>query len=428
MSAVFERHPRLPFELTLTIFDVLSLARDWPTLAAFSCTCRAYFRPARKLLFQEVSLRQHSRSAHVASTRDISRRIIGLCGLLKRDSETRNHIQRFELLDSHPVAGASGWITQLPELVAFIDMLTNIRQCTFGSVLGFLDGRSLPPLLLATLKKLLNQPHLKVLTLYNMSFPSTLLQTSAQYLYINNVHAAQRLSSDPDVAFSNSRLRYLNARMVCLSSTCAVWDIMRIHAGSLKVMKWRCWEGMLYAKSSTLYPRWSSRSVADLTCTDPRSTVNWSYLPSDIDLGQMKALRKLVLRVSFGVVARDLMQLHQILQNITSTSSLTSIELDVSCPAQRTWFGLEDVERHQVWRLLADVLRQSEYSGMRRVVLLLRVHDFKIIMPNETTSTSVIEMQKRLGQSLRDLVNISGLHFKYSVQSFLPEDLAVLQT
>lgn len=153
----------------------------------------------------------------------------------------------------------------------------------------------------------------------------------------------------------------------------------------------------------------------------------WAYLPSDIDLGQMKALRKLVLRASFGAVARDLMQLHQILKNITCASSLTTIELDVSCPAQRTWFGLEDVERHQVWRLLAEVLSQTEYVGMRRIVVLLRVHDFKIIMPNETTSTSVAEMQKRLGRSLRDFTNIPGIHFKYNVQPLLLDSIAVLQ-
>lgn len=244
MSAIFERRPRVPFELTLIILDFISAARDWTTLAAFSCTCHDYFRPARKLLFQEVSLRQHSHSAPI-STGDVSRRITGLCGLLKRDFETRSHIQRFELLDSHPVGNESGWITQLPELVTFIDMLNNVRQCTFGSVLGFLDGRSLPPLLLVSLKRLLNQPHLKVFTLYNMSFPVAFLQTSAHYLYINNVHAAQRLPSDPDVVFPHSRLRYLNARMLCLSSTCTVWHIMQIHARSLKVMKWRCWEGML---------------------------------------------------------------------------------------------------------------------------------------------------------------------------------------
>lgn len=250
MLAVFDRRPRVPLELTLIILEFISVARDWPTLAAFACTCRDYFRPARKLLFHEVSLRQHPHSAPM-STRDVSRRIKGLCGFLKKDSETRNHVQKFELLlDSHPVANDSEWITQLPELVTLIDTLTNVRQCTFGCVLGFLDGRSLPPTLLAALKRLLNQPHLKVLTLYNMSFPAAFLQTSAQYLYVNNVHAAQRLPSDPDVAFPHSRLRYLNARMVCLSSTCAVWHIMQIHARSLKVMKWRCWEGMRSAKSS----------------------------------------------------------------------------------------------------------------------------------------------------------------------------------
>lgn len=141
----------------------------------------------------------------------------------------------------------------------------------------------------------------------------------------------------------------------------------------------------------------------------------------------MTALKKLVLRLSFGGVARDLMQVHQVLNNITRASSLSSIELDVSCPAQHTWFGLEDVERHQVWRLLAEVLSRTEYSGMRRVGLLLRVHDFKVIMPDETTSTSVIELQKRLGQSLRHLTNVPGLHFKYNVQPFLPDSPAFLQ-
>ena len=249
MSTVFGGRPRVPFELTLIILDFISVARDWPTLAAFSSTCHDYFRPARKLLFQEVSLRQHSHSASI-STRDVSRRIAGLCSLLKRDSETRNHIQRFELLDSHPVSNKSGWITQLPELVTFIDMLANVRQCTLGSMLGFVDGQPLPPLLLTALERLLKQPHLKVLTLCNMNFPTALLRTSAHYIYVSNVHAAQRLPSDPDVAFLQSRLRCLNARMVCLSSTCAVWQIMQIHARSLKVMKWRCWEGMLRTKPS----------------------------------------------------------------------------------------------------------------------------------------------------------------------------------
>lgn len=180
-------------------------------------------------------------------------------------------------------------------------------------------------------------------------------------------------------------------------------------------------------KANLATPFITLKNVANFIASliDTRSAVNWSYVPSNIDLGQMKALRKLVLRVSFGAVARDLMQLHQILRGITCPSSLTTIELDVSCPAQRTWFEQEDVERHEVWRLLAEVLCRAEYSSMRRVALLLRVHDVKV--PNETSSTSVVEMQKRLGQSLRDFTKIPGLHFKYNVQPFLPDGLVTLQ-
>ncbi|KAF8961755.1 hypothetical protein BDZ97DRAFT_1183822 [Flammula alnicola] len=239
-------HPRLPPELISLIFEFLAADRDWVSLGACSLLSNQCLRSARKLLFLSVTLRLRS-DPNPILIHDISRRIQGLCDLLKRDPDTSRYIKVFEVLDSYPVYD-SQWITQQTSLPRLINKLTNVQECTFGSEVGYLQWGLFSPELATSLQKLFSYPHLKILTLCNVGMiPTPVLKIPVRYLHLNNITTLPTLAllGEEPVSLStpDSRLCYLNVRTVSLANTDSAWELMQVHSTNLKLIKWRCWEG-----------------------------------------------------------------------------------------------------------------------------------------------------------------------------------------
>ncbi|KAF5310910.1 hypothetical protein D9619_008239 [Psilocybe cf. subviscida] len=396
MSSSHPQPPKLPLDIIRYLLDLLLASQDFQSLKAFASTCTEYAQPARRLLFHQVALRLDTQPTPT-SISDISRRIQGLCVMFTRSPETRSYIQRFVLLDSYPVYN-SDWITQQPRLSNLVGMLTNVRQLTLGCSVGYLDALRLPPELMEPLERLIKQPQLKMLTLINIRFfPQSFLQTHAAFLFAINAHTSL-LSGASTAPFSGSRLKYLNVRTESPTDTDCVGHLIQIHRRHLKMVKWRCWE-------------------------DPRITRSASFPVGgvNVDLGTLRALKKLVLRVSFGSIAADLSGFLLLMNCISRPSPLTILEIIVVCPEQRTDTALNQVYHHDVWRKFVNVLESSMYRSLCRVTLAVTVHQFKVVLPNGHSSTSLVELKQGLEKALSRVINISTLHFTLSVHRFFPD-------
>jgi len=239
-------YPLLPPELIAIVYDCLLAKRDLVTLGICGVLSQSHVTPIRKRLFSTISLRLHTQPRSV-SIRDLVRRIKGLTTMFQRDEESRTYTHTLEILDSFPVYD-SQWITQQPCLPTLLDLFPNVRTCTFGCEVGYLDWGFFTPKLKTSLTHLFLSPHLKTLSLCNLgNMPTSLFDSAVSYLYLKNITTLHHspVTINPSAVTLVRRLSYLNVQSMAMVNTESAWGVMQTHASSLKMIKLRVWEGML---------------------------------------------------------------------------------------------------------------------------------------------------------------------------------------
>lgn len=284
---------RVPPELLSLIFEVLEHEKEWTTLKACSLLSHGNHSQVLPYLFKVVTLRLRSHPSPIV-IRDVVRRIDGLCNLFQKRPETRGLVKTFELLDSYPVYN-SQWITQQKSLPRLLDMLHGIRQLTFGCDVGFLHWNQFSPELQNSLLSIFFSPSLKMLSLANLgSLPVSALNTCTHYLSLNNILTLRPDSylstgmwiEDPP-AHPNAELCYLNVRTESKANTNATWSVMLTHADKIKLIKWRCWEGMPYFYLFLFSCfRFISSVLRHLTDANRHPNCRWHELPGTHRLWQ----------------------------------------------------------------------------------------------------------------------------------------------
>ncbi|KAF8903888.1 hypothetical protein CPB84DRAFT_709787 [Gymnopilus junonius] len=249
MSTVPPSHHRLPPELISLIFDSVGDSRDWLTLKNCSLVSHTYLPQVRRQLFAVISLHLRSHPNPIV-IRDVVRRMKGLCDFLQRDPDASRYVKTLKVLDSYPVYD-SEWITQQTWLPVLLDHLHHVRYLTFGCEVGYLQWSLFSHQLQYSLASQFTSPQLLTLTLCNLgSVPSAVLTTSVRYMYLNNITTID----SPEISLVmeqfwqalplHSRLACLQLRTVSMANTNSAWGVLEAHADKVKLIKWRCWEGV----------------------------------------------------------------------------------------------------------------------------------------------------------------------------------------
>ena len=248
--------PRLPPELIKSIFNILATQNDWDTIRACCLLSSQHSPVARRYLFSIVKLKLNSK----VSIRDLVRRIQGLCQLLQSNTYTSRCIKTLEILDTYPVYD-SQWITQQSSLPYFISLLENVQSCTFGCEVGYLAWSSFSTELQICLKKLFFSPQLKALSLRNLgSVPVVILWNPVvRYIHLNDVSipSSDLFDNSDDTEsqrdhLQDTQLVYLNIRTVSTENTESISRLMESQGKNLKIIKWRCWEGIYISPSTSM--------------------------------------------------------------------------------------------------------------------------------------------------------------------------------
>lgn len=121
--------------------------------------------------------------------------------------------------------------------------------------------------------------------------------------------------------------------------------------------------------------------------------------------------------MSYGRSGRDLTGLAEALDSISQRSNLVFLDLTILFPLQSNPHNAPELTGHPFWTHLSTILRKPEYRSVRRVTMVLTVHE-KVRMWEGLRINTVAEFQKQMVKTLRPLLNMSSLHLKLKVQGF----------